>query len=95
MKIETLKAVAEKYRLAIKTGEIPEQLLLGLCYALDKEVKRSIIDYSTYDWVEKIGYNLPTNFYQYLNNKCTLEQHLIPRLKWLEEQIERMENESL
>jgi hypothetical protein len=90
MKIEIVKAVAEKYRKAIETGEVPEQLSCGICCALSFELFSLGDETDAYNWVSEIlGFNYIAIYYRDLPDT---EITLVPRLKWLEEQIERMEN---
>jgi hypothetical protein len=99
---EILRAVAYKYRTALETGEVPEQLEDGLCYAVSCEVS-PIFDSKENDlaWIavrhmiNETRFNPPTEWSYLCTQNADITLHLRPRLEWIEAQIKRMEQEQI
>lgn len=97
--LEILKSVAEKYRKAIETGEVPDQLQMGLCYSISFEINP---DTDAEEWncafawaqflYKKNYVQFPTDWDKF--NGTNHIEHLKPRLEWLEARIKEMEDDN-
>ena len=92
--LEVLQAVADKYEIAIETEIVPNELQMGVCMAISYEVKKKHSLYLPMD-----GYSFYRNLTggrKYIAplyiHKQDINECLVPRLEWLRNIIERMEN---
>jgi CO dehydrogenase/acetyl-CoA synthase alpha subunit len=100
--IEILRAAADKYRTALETGEVSDQLRYGLCWAVSIEIepntylKKWDVAWRQFDSIYRdYGAKMPTEW-DYLDKGGTdIDLHLRPRLEWLDEVIKRMEQEQI
>ena len=88
LNLENLKTLRGIYAEAIETGEVPNELKSGLCWAYNKLFRSE----EMYDYFGNKGYR---DTYRWVSPSCaycaSIEQALVPRLKWLDAKISEME----